>query len=373
MHIKKPDSLWDSLLIYTTVKVVKIRDWRLGVLHYAFMLGILGYVAVYAVWLNKGYLQKDQPVGSVRSTLAPPDQLNATNTFPYCSQYQPAYQGFNNFPCIYYSGHDVQMPDALANPFMIVTRTKSFTLNGSPNINCTGRFIDQPECIITNKQTKDPTAGTTQRYYTAGIEDYTLFMEHVVYGRSSHFSGRNEDMEERFYDSKGDLMTIDTNTGDIITVRQLLSMAGITSLDTISSISNHTARYDGVQIMVIIDYQSEILNSNKYTYTVRASQIIGVDTTVTTSTQDGSVVTYNGIIVSYIQTGTIGVFSFPALLTSIIGGAVLTGVATTVVDLMAVYLMPEKEWYSEKKFDDSLARPERNTISLPELEEPLLY
>jgi ATP P2X receptor len=44
-----------SLLYYHTVKVVQIRSWKLGALHYGVMLIVAAYVALYAVWWQKGY------------------------------------------------------------------------------------------------------------------------------------------------------------------------------------------------------------------------------------------------------------------------------------------------------------------------------
>lgn len=78
---------------------------------------------------------------------------------------------------------------------------------------------------------------------------------------------------------------------------------------------------------------------------IKAVQIKGVDTAVNLPDTQQSVFSHNGIVVGVVQTGVIGVFSFPALLSAIIGGAVLTGVATTVVDLMAIYVLPEKKFY----------------------------
>jgi len=43
--------------------------------------------------------------------------------------------------------------------------------------------------------------------------------------------------------------------------------------------------------------------------------------------------------------GTIGVFDFPTLLTSIVNGLVLLKVASVIVDLMLLYVMPEKSLY----------------------------
>jgi hypothetical protein len=35
---------WSELLAYKTVKVVTIRQWQLGILHYGIQIGLLCYV-----------------------------------------------------------------------------------------------------------------------------------------------------------------------------------------------------------------------------------------------------------------------------------------------------------------------------------------
>ncbi|PRP87308.1 hypothetical protein PROFUN_01570 [Planoprotostelium fungivorum] len=358
----------DARLLGSSPDIVKIHDWRLGLLHYGFMLGILIYVAIYAVWYQQGYLQKDQPVGSIRTTIATPTDLRAAQSYPYCLQNSTTYAGYNNYQCIYYSGNNIQFPNALGNPFMVITRTKNITMN-----NPTSCVVpDQPSCVISDADTVDPTKQTTTRYYSAGVEDYTLFFEHVVYGRSSKFADKNENMEGGFY--KGDKLVVSRTLSqgsynDIITVGQLLDLAD-SSLDAQSEVSNHTLRYDGLQLVVIIEYSSSVRDSTKYSYKIKAVQIKGVDTAVNLPDTQQSVFSHNGIVVGVVQTGVIGVFSFPALLSAIIGGAVLTGVATTVVDLMAIYVLPEKKFYGARKFDDNDNAARQSSISSMHTEQP---
>jgi len=358
----KTRAFWDDALSYSTVKICKIHDWRLGALHYGFMIGILLYVFVYAVYWNQGYLQKDVPVGNIRTSIGtPPDSvgLQTSNNYPYCLESQAQSNGFNNLPCIYYSGNSVQIPDGLSNPFLLVTRTKNHTLN---NAGADCPVNTQPSCIVTDAQAANNTLGTTVRYFTAGIEDYTLYLEHTVFGKSSGFVGRNADMTGGFYDrDTGKYISPTTNrTGDIITIRDLLKLAGVNSLDVASGLGN-TYRYDGVQIMVLLEYSSRLSNSSHFEYKITARLIQGVDTALYAPDDEvtSSVLSRYGVMVGFVQTGTIGVFSFPALLTAIIGGAVLVGAATTLVDLMALYILPEKKFYTMRKFDDNDANERR--------------
>jgi hypothetical protein len=50
-------------LSYTTVKVVKIHNWRLGLLHYVIQLMIFVYVVGYVVWFESGYQSNSSVAG----------------------------------------------------------------------------------------------------------------------------------------------------------------------------------------------------------------------------------------------------------------------------------------------------------------------
>eukprot|EP01012_Entosiphon_sulcatum_P020298 TRINITY_DN25273_c0_g1_i2.p1 TRINITY_DN25273_c0_g1~~TRINITY_DN25273_c0_g1_i2.p1 ORF type:complete len:377 (+),score=80.61 TRINITY_DN25273_c0_g1_i2:1195-2325(+) len=56
---------WDSLLAYQTVKVVRIKDRRLGFLYYFLIFSILVYIGVFVFGLNRGYLEVQYTTGTV--------------------------------------------------------------------------------------------------------------------------------------------------------------------------------------------------------------------------------------------------------------------------------------------------------------------
>eukprot|EP01116_Phalansterium_solitarium_P001440 TRINITY_DN11237_c0_g1_i2.p1 TRINITY_DN11237_c0_g1~~TRINITY_DN11237_c0_g1_i2.p1 ORF type:complete len:425 (-),score=130.85 TRINITY_DN11237_c0_g1_i2:222-1496(-) len=58
-------SFFRSFLYYHTVKVVQIRSWKLGVLHYGIMAAILFYVGFYAIYWSKGYQIFGDLIGNV--------------------------------------------------------------------------------------------------------------------------------------------------------------------------------------------------------------------------------------------------------------------------------------------------------------------
>jgi hypothetical protein len=62
----------DDVFAYTVPKYAKIRDARLGVMQYCFMIGILLYVVISSIVINLGYLAFAPPSGLVQFTLEPP-------------------------------------------------------------------------------------------------------------------------------------------------------------------------------------------------------------------------------------------------------------------------------------------------------------
>jgi hypothetical protein len=64
---------WNEILAYSTVKLVRVHDKRLGLLHRLFQLLIIGYVIGIVVLLNKEYLLTTAPEGTVRVGLRRPD------------------------------------------------------------------------------------------------------------------------------------------------------------------------------------------------------------------------------------------------------------------------------------------------------------
>jgi hypothetical protein len=67
----------DALLAYSTVKIVRIQDRRVGLVHYAFLLGIVGYIVGFTILFQQRYLLLQRPVGAVRVSLqsVPPPLL----------------------------------------------------------------------------------------------------------------------------------------------------------------------------------------------------------------------------------------------------------------------------------------------------------
>ncbi|PRP75371.1 P2X receptor [Planoprotostelium fungivorum] len=372
-------AFWNSILSYSTVKIIKIADWRLGILHYTFMLGILLYVFLYQVWFKRGYMAFDIPNGAVRATLQAPTTPLALDQMSYCSQSGNT----STLPCAYMSG---PFPAGQTSPLFITSRTKHYQRDlMALGLSCSNDVILLKPLtnLITWSQVQtdvnclmnlnDPTLNVT-RAYVADLERYTLAIDHVAYALKIDYVGKSSEMAGVWTmkdGSKWDAQELsDGRVYDIITVDDLLSLAGIDSLDSPSGVkgSKNSLRYDGVQLIVIIKYVNSQSNATNIAYQYSVAAISGVDTTRFDGDTPSTAVNRHGISIAFVQSGQIGVFNFPALLGSIVSGLVLTGAATTIVDILAIYVLPQKKHYEKAKFSTAMADPNMNRVS-PEVVE----
>lgn len=75
----------DDVFAYTTFQVVRIRDRRLGIPYYVFMLAITGYI-ISSIITDQLYLKTEPPTaGSIRINLATPSALRNRTDISYCN------------------------------------------------------------------------------------------------------------------------------------------------------------------------------------------------------------------------------------------------------------------------------------------------
>eukprot|EP01110_Echinostelium_bisporum_P009751 TRINITY_DN34006_c0_g1_i1.p1 TRINITY_DN34006_c0_g1~~TRINITY_DN34006_c0_g1_i1.p1 ORF type:complete len:371 (-),score=117.97 TRINITY_DN34006_c0_g1_i1:14-1126(-) len=337
----------DEVFAYSTLKIVTIRDRRLGFLHYAFQIAIFAYIIIYTIIVQQRYLKTETPIGSIRATVRTANYANAS-TLPYCSQNQPSVNGFANSPCAYQQGYDITYPPAPIDSIFITTRIKdSFYLS---NPSC-------PDPPTTLDCAPSTTPNRSSMYYVAGIEDFTIFIEHSVFGEQIDIATTNgagglkgtikfANDTSSVFEGKRD--------GDILYLPDLLEAANIDTLDTESGIGK-SLRYDGLLVLGVIKYSNRQSHPKelKYTYDFKAlkgSDVVAMAPSVRTS--DGFMQrTVHGIRILFLVTGSIGKFDFPTLLTSIVNGFVLLKLSSTIVDLLLLYVMPEKDLYKKSKFE----------------------
>jgi len=340
----------DDLLSYQTVKYVTIKERKLGMIHHALQIIIFAYIVLYTIIYQQRYLLLEPPYGSIRATVKEPPKWIPAVTLPYCYQNQTTYNGFENYNCTYMRGSDITYPPGQVDSIFVSTRFKDTYYNQSSN--CT-----DPESATNIECAPPETPSLTTRYYIAGLEDYTLYMEHAIFGRQNQILVANFDCDGKYLLRNGSKNTIDFNyarTGDILDMETILNSADISSLDDASGLGS-SYRYDGVLLVTVITYTNYVTEPKKFKYTYQSYVMPKQDVISMQPSQDvpGGTMQRNwyGVRIIFMVVGSIGYFDFPTLLTSLVNGFVLIKLATVVVDMLLLYILPAKRLYAKHKFE----------------------
>eukprot|EP00128_Syssomonas_multiformis_P006014 Colp12_sorted_trinity150504_noHs@25248 len=361
----------DDLFAYNTLKVVRIRDRRLGLLHYTFLIGILIYVIGITIIFNKRYLLLEQPVGSIRLSLLKPD--NGTGTGPsgvgwlprdlqnltYCSQTQPNSNKFKNYPCQYWDESVVLYPKVEQSALHATSRLK-MTKKTLSNCN---ENVTLPTCNYAPVPGEPaPTA------FVADIESFTVMFDHSVYATRIKVQRNAAAMPGTFLADDGSELTLAhpcpvcrfgvTGQTDVVSIADLLRSAGVDSLDAPGGLNGtQSIRYDGGVFLVVIEYSNtKSFDLNDIRYTMRVSQVANsdfkaIENVYSSFPQNATEINRHGVRLIILQTGLLGKFDFQTLLINLITGLGLITVASTIVDLVATKIMPERQDYQKAKFD----------------------
>jgi hypothetical protein len=182
---------WNDLLAYTTVKMVRVHDKRLGIMHYMFTLTIVLYIVVGVMLVDKEYLLVTQPEGTVRVGLLTPG-VCPDETGTNCDGYQREAEALPY--CLQYDGPPVPgllMPD----PFECRYADENFAI--WPAVEQRGVFaatrVTESQQTLPAECIDDPTNGplpTTDcynwedtdevTYYVSQIEAFTAFIDHTM-------------------------------------------------------------------------------------------------------------------------------------------------------------------------------------------------
>ncbi|KAI9176032.1 hypothetical protein H9P43_006396 [Blastocladiella emersonii ATCC 22665] len=365
---------WDDVLSYSTFKTVKVRDRRLGGLHYFFMLLIVGYI-VYTIFSKQLFLATESVTGgSVRTTILPPSALASP---PYCDTVAGK--------CLYLSS--AQITPTTEESTIFVTTRVSLT-NATVADGCNPFAPASQAC-----QPGFPKSRAVD-YYAADVENYTIMVEHTVRGFSTAISLRNGDLRGKLLDVEGkpmrsyipasappadrtdeashygnDLSRVvvrGTNiAGDIFSIADLLAAANVSSLNLPTkspsgAANNETMRFAGIVLIVMVDYANMVSNPEEISYTYRVSMIQGAETKVLENHYIpvgplGANVTMqqwnrHGIRIKFVQTGKLGQFQLITLLTNVVASFALFRIAVLIVEFLMLRVLPEKDKYSAYKY-----------------------
>ncbi|KAJ9467792.1 P2X receptor A [Diplonema papillatum] len=253
----------DDLLAFPTYRTVRIRDRRLGIANILIQLAIFGYVIIYELIIEQGYLLKDEPQGAIATTIRRSTEYS--KTLPtYCGDGGDA-PDQGKLQCLWIDETDVLYPAGEEYSLFISTRISVFsedvtqacqlpvytqTVVGAANdielIGTDNSVCAKPEPFSTLNDR------FSRNYLVGDVERFTLQCSHAVYGpetQSVHHSSDlsfaemeipDEDSIEfvpRNVGSLDDNGYIGLDSGDVFTVAVLMRAAGISSLDQIARTS----------------------------------------------------------------------------------------------------------------------------------------
>lgn len=395
-----------SCCAYDTAKYVRIRDQRLGVLRFFFVVSIIAYVAIVEMWALGGWLESSPVVGVIRFSLQQPtvqdcnpsdpecsDAFAPLSSLPYCRQYNRSgfnaalYQG-NVYPCEIYEATNAQIVSEKS--LAVITRasvTNQTLVCHSDDDTCPRTYND---------------LSAEYKFYIAQSEAFTVLFDHAVTAskictshskkgsyacsaEASHYSGRlrsdssalckHEHLRNNsFTNFRGAEIASDapcyvqpnrTSTNqDFFSLDVLLKAAGV-DLDSCNtegvSASDSTCptyRETGGTLLLNIywsDFQAYRGVVGPYYY-YSAQMIVSSEFKqripfYRSYRQTRTLLNAHGIKIAVLLGGEFNQFDAVNFLITLTTALGLLAVATTVIDVLMLYILPEKKRYYAAKYE----------------------
>jgi len=354
----------DSVLAYNTPKIVRVKDRYLGLLRLTLLVIIAIYIVIKVLVIDEGYNISDTPIGSVRISLMKQHNSEADTTIPadenFCiSSPEPwDYPAEKDISCQTWDEHGVRYPLEEVNGVFLTTRV----VVSDQKLVC---GADEQPCLMPWADETDPKPVT---YFLAGVRAMTLGFKHNFYAPTfskkdtkSKFSGSNNYFTGRLLDSTGKVVrvwepTFD-DTPDVITVGALLDASGV-DLEAPSSDPKNSQLYAGAVIMVLVTYDNP--GNGKVRYSYHARPIAGADYKLyeVRWNKDGDTAKRTSLKRAgpkfiFIVTGTLTKFSFQATLLQLVSAIGLLSLASLIVEMCMLHIMPLRMHYAKVKFDET--------------------
>ncbi|CAG8481613.1 12236_t:CDS:2 [Cetraspora pellucida] len=306
--------------------------------------------------MSELYLKKELPIpGAVRTTLKESDNFDTPS---YCT---------GKLPCVFWSANEIQYPSDGASFAFITTRASIINYPSLPGCSFLKATSRSDQCFL-----KAANNGTTilPPSYIAGIENFTVMIEHSIRGKVTSIALRNGLMDGELMSFDGKRLRTITNAtrmasnpkadGDIFTVQELFTAAGA-NLDSLSTApgadktANETYRSSGIVIVVVIEYRNVPYKTDVISYKYLPRLIDGNEYKVLENiynVTDGSftIIDRHGIRFIFQQHGSIGEFDLITLLTSIVASFALFGGANLIVEI--IISLTKKDYKRVKYFED---------------------
>ncbi|KAJ3103256.1 cytochrome c oxidase subunit 1 [Phlyctochytrium bullatum] len=362
-----------DFLSYYTVKVARIKDWRLGLFYVLVVIFTLAYI-FWNLVQNESYLSKAPPVaGTISSNVVFP------NGFPTTT---PGYCGGTGQPqCMFLNTEQISLREGTDESLFIVTHVRVATTRVPPT-DCTYLQPTSPSCVAPLPTSTDGIA-FTQTYHVANIDSLALTISHSVRAPFSPlFAIGSPSVSLTTFTQasmKGELVLQCGGGGgegdfqdaagvDRIPVTAFLGAAGCDeagkpwTLEATRRAGNgttaarETLRESGVEISCPILYHNRRtfgqVQTLKYKYVPLVADKLGANIVDVLVNSNGSLTYYTkyGIRITFSYGGSVGQFSLQNLLISIVAGLSLVRFATVIVDGFILFVAKDRKLYRRLKF-----------------------
>ncbi|KAH3760122.1 P2X receptor [Pelomyxa schiedti] len=375
--VKKPvvmwfkNKEWKTFLTYRSDKIVRIKDFRLGILNYMLLLTAAVVVVFFMVYKNEGYNEYDNAAGLLKLDLLEPDHVTPANS-TYCDPSCVSFAGEAGCNCVYWESDDLVYPVDQEKVIFITTRViqQSFQQRQDP---CDGNTCHSPW-----------TAGVINSWYAIDINQYILRIYHqavapyflqqdikrhdgVEPGTTTWTSSYIKtcwDLFGQLLDANGyPLFDSKMGQADEIPLGTMIEASG----------ENWTRIMElGGMFRVIIDYGdchdlvwhsteesikqckshgSAGINYYQYRVIHLPQQFSTWHTMVSVDQQTRAVRNSTGINFVFTVTGTFSKFSFSSLMTTLVSIYIFISLASFIVDFVLLFAMPERKLYSLAKYE----------------------
>jgi len=405
----------DDLFAYSTTKNIKIRDARLGLLHYCLMFVIVVYIIIYQLIGHLGYLKFAAAENAVRLTLQEPtvgcnpndsacmDQFTPIDQLAYCcAQNSSCQQGtdgscrcdyrpnFKDYDCTWLGGEEAAviwqsslMVTTFIHEYNQVLNTSCFSSFPTAGNNCANLWISE----------------SGPQVFTADVEEFTILIDHSVQSPSSGLATTSREMKGMLYvggtgsgfnkakdiqdglcRSRKDAVNApsggsptdvapcylepqDAGGLDFFAVGTLLQAMGVSLEEESYPGSGHSVRYEGLTASLVIEYSNSqnwhgLKENISYVYKPSVIPRSTFKTAVLvpqgpSGSQQRLKKDQHGILFEVKAGGELAVFDFTQLLLQLTTSLTLLAMAAVAVNLLAQYVLSKRHYYAEALYENT--------------------
>lgn len=368
----------DDFFAYRTAKVVKIKDFRLGLLHGLFVVTSIFIVCYQFLYLDQGYNRFDTATGSTTLYLAPPDQFDPTTLPDACAA--SCNQGLSSrgCNCSFWDVYDLVYPEQQEYSMFVASYA---TLGVDQRVvgSCDPSTDVNPQC-------QQPwNSGNVSEHLLLYVDQFELdirgelvspiFLQEEIQANggevpdNSKWAHQTTNMWGQLVKNDGTVLRdFGQGSTDRIPLKQLFEAANLnwtteTALTgailrlfvvvgdcrTLGVATDESKKGDYCSesvklngVMNYYQYQAVYIPGSSYFV---ARTIYSIDQNVRTTR------IMNGIRIVTSVTGQQGKFSFPALLQTIVTLYIFLSLSEFIVDLIVLFLLPGRRLYSEAKYE----------------------